>query len=99
MFSPGKDSGTFDYFTEVVLAGDAPRLATPVTTCKHDDVLVQGLSTIPLQSATLAMHTKSDQLRVVPIRRSATNPAVPPSVATVPDHNYPGVLNSVVIIR
>ncbi len=92
LFSPGTDSGTFDYFIEVVMAGDATRLAKTAITSEDDDVLVRGIE----QNARAIGYFgyayyqyNSDQLRVVPIRRSATEQAVLPSVATVTDRSYP----------
>jgi phosphate transport system substrate-binding protein len=46
LFSPGQDSGTFDYFTEAV-NGKAKTSRTDVTASEDDDVLVKGVASNP----------------------------------------------------
>jgi len=44
LFGPGADSGTFDYFTEVIV-GDSGASRGDFTSSENDNVLVQGVST------------------------------------------------------
>jgi phosphate transport system substrate-binding protein len=46
LFSPGKDSGTFDYFNAAI-NGNAKSFRKDVTTSEDDDVLVKGVSQDP----------------------------------------------------
>lgn len=46
LYGPGKDSGTFDYFTEAVM-GEAGSSRTDYTASEDDDVLVEGVSQDP----------------------------------------------------
>ncbi len=43
LYAPGKDSGTFDYFTEAIV-GKAGSSRSDVTASEDDDILVQGVS-------------------------------------------------------
>ncbi|MGL5043028.1 MAG: PstS family phosphate ABC transporter substrate-binding protein [Culicoidibacterales bacterium] len=43
LFGPGKDSGTYDYFKEVILGGDA-EIRTDYTASEDDNVLVMGVA-------------------------------------------------------
>ncbi|MBW4551881.1 MAG: PstS family phosphate ABC transporter substrate-binding protein [Aphanocapsa sp. GSE-SYN-MK-11-07L] len=45
LFGPGKDSGTFDYFTEVIVGGDGSR--TDYVASEDDNTLVQGVGQDP----------------------------------------------------
>lgn len=46
LYAPGRDSGTFDYFTEAIL-GKSGASRNDVTTSENDDVLVAGVSQDP----------------------------------------------------
>jgi phosphate transport system substrate-binding protein len=46
LYAPGRDSGTFDYFTEAVV-GEAGASRHDITTSEDDDVLVRGVSQDP----------------------------------------------------
>jgi ABC-type phosphate transport system substrate-binding protein len=48
LFSPGSDSGTYDYFVEVVLGNDDKKLqASGAQFSENDNVLVQGVEGSP----------------------------------------------------
>jgi phosphate transport system substrate-binding protein len=94
LFSPGIDSGTADFFIERVLANDRARLAKGATTSEDDDVLVRGLvgNKHAIGYFGYAYYRfNAEQLRTVPIKRTATAPAITPSAATAADTSYPFV--------
>jgi phosphate transport system substrate-binding protein len=93
LFGPGVDSGTFDYFTEVV-NGKAKASRGDYTSSEDDNVLVQGVSGDPnaLGYMGLAYYVENkDRMKVVPVDDGdATNGAGPiePSVTTVRGGTY-----------
>jgi phosphate transport system substrate-binding protein len=69
LFGPGVDSGTFDYFTEVIV-GKSGASRGDFTASEDDNVLVQGIATDPLALGFfgLAYYTaNADRLKVVPV--------------------------------
>lgn len=92
LYSPGKDSGTFDYFVQVVLAGDASRLPQSAKTSEDDDVLVKGVEANPNAIGYFGYsyyQFNDDNLRAIPIRRSAQDAPVAPPDTTVEGSQYP----------
>ncbi len=47
LFTPGADSGTYDFFLEAILGKDSKYRTDGVTTSEDDNVLVQGISGTP----------------------------------------------------
>jgi phosphate transport system substrate-binding protein len=87
-FIPGTDSGTFDYFVEVVFDKDKePLLNAPNTQLSEDDnVLVQGVEGSPYAVGFFGYayyEENKDKLNVLAIE------SVAPSAATVEDGSYP----------
>jgi phosphate transport system substrate-binding protein len=87
-FIPGTDSGTFDYFVEVVFEeDDAPILAASNTQLSEDDnVLVQGVLGSPYAVGFFGYAyyaENADTLNVLSID------GVEPTQATVDDNSYP----------
>lgn len=88
LFSPGTDSGTYDYFNEVILEDEA--VAKQATLSEDDNVLVKGV-----QSDKTAMGyfgyayylENKDTLKVVPIVNEAGK-AVEPTNETVESGDY-----------
>ncbi len=69
LFGPGVDSGTFDYFTEVVV-GKAGASRGDFSASEDDNVLVQGVSADPLGLGFFGMayyEENKDRLKLVPI--------------------------------
>lgn len=69
LFSPGVDSGTFDYFTEAIV-GKVDASRKDVVFSEDDDILVQGISQDPnaLGYLGLAYYEKNkDKMKAVPI--------------------------------
>jgi phosphate transport system substrate-binding protein len=89
LYGPGADSGTFDYFTEVVM-GDSGASRGDYTASEDDNVLVQGVaqSENALGYFGYAYYGEnSDRLRAVPI--DGGDGAVAPSTSTVENESYP----------
>lgn len=87
-FSPGADSGTFDYFSEVVL-GDA-QIRKDVTLSEDDNVLVQGVigSKHGIGYFGYAYYAANkDELKAVPIVNSEGKPVLP-SQETIQSGEY-----------
>jgi len=88
LYGPGADSGTFDYFNEVILGDDAsPR--TDFIPSEDDNVLVQGVagSVNALGYFGYAYYVENqDILRVVPI--DGGNGPVEPTIETIADNSY-----------
>lgn len=90
LYGPGKDSGTFDYFTEAVV-GKAKSSRTDFIASEDDHVLVQGVSQ---NNGALGYfgyanyEDNKDKLKAVPIVAKGSTSAVMPSVDTVKDGTY-----------
>lgn len=89
-YSPGTDSGTFDYFKEVVMGKDG-QIRTDISVSEDDNVLVLGVAgdmdAIGFFGIAFYMENQS-RLRSVPVIGSAGTPVMP-SAATVLDETYP----------
>lgn len=88
LYAPGKDSGTYDYFTEAVV-GEAGSSRSDVTESEDDDVLVKGVSQDPnaLGYFGLAYYEqKANDMKAIGI--DSGKGAVLPSVETVEQAQY-----------
>lgn len=87
LFSPGTDSGTFDYFVEVIFDKEpAPMLAANPQLSESDNVLVQGLTGSPYAIGYFGYAyylENEDSLRALPIE------GVTPSATSTEDGSYP----------
>ncbi len=87
-FSPGADSGTFDYFTEEVV-GESGAIRTDITASEDDNVLVTGVagekSAIGFFGYAYYQENK-EELKIVPI--DSGNGKVEPNEQTVMDGTY-----------
>jgi phosphate transport system substrate-binding protein len=90
LFGPGTDSGTFDYFTEVI-NGKAKKSRTDFQASEDDNVLVQGVSGerggMGYFGYSYYVENQS-RLNAVQIRNPKTDQCVSPGVATVHDNTY-----------
>lgn len=84
LFGPGTDSGTFDYFVEVVITpfdGAEAKTRADYTQSEDDHVLVQGVSRTPYGLGYFGLayyETNADKLRAVPIvEKEGAAPVVP----------------------
>lgn len=87
LYGPGPDSGTFDYFNEVILDEAEPR--TDYIPSEDDNVLVQGVAGSPnaLGYFGFAYYVENqDTLRAVPIDNGEG--AIEPSIETIGDGSY-----------
>ncbi|MCC5896005.1 MAG: PstS family phosphate ABC transporter substrate-binding protein [Alkalibacterium sp.] len=88
LFSPGTDSGTYDYFDEIILDGE--QIDREATLSEDDNVLVQGTagSRNALAYFGYAYYAENqDTVKIVPIENSAGE-AVTPDDVTVQDGSY-----------
>ena len=90
VFAPGTDSGTFDYFKEVV-AGKKGAIRSDMSTSENDDVLVNGVAgdknAIGFFGAAYYFQNK-DKLSAVAIINPKTGKAVLPSDKTIESGSY-----------
>lgn len=87
LYGPGADSGTFDYFNEVILGEASPR--TDYNPSEDDNVLVQGVLGSPNALAYFgyAYYVENqDSLRAIPIDNGSG--PVEPTVETIADGSY-----------
>ncbi|NJN15372.1 MAG: PstS family phosphate ABC transporter substrate-binding protein [Oscillochloris sp.] len=92
IFSPGVDSGTFDFFVEEVLDGDSAALENlnGAVLSEDDTELVRGIEENPNAIGYFGYayyEAEGDLLRAVAI--DAGNGAVAPGASTVADSTYP----------
>lgn len=88
LFGPGADSGTFDYFTEVI-NGEAKRSRADYTPSEDDNALVQGVAGDDngLGYFGFAYYEENtDKLKLVPV--DGGNGCVTPSIETIKDGSY-----------
>lgn len=89
MFIPGTNSGTFDYFKEVVVKGE-DAIRDDVSESEDDHVLVTGIEgnrgAIGFFGAAYYFENK-DKLRSVPVVNSAGKP-ISPTAKTIEDGSY-----------
>lgn len=87
-FSPGTDSGTFDYFVEEVLGGEvAPMLdAANLQQSEDDNVLVQGVAGSPYGIGYFGYAFYEENIKSV---RAVPVEGVEPSAATTESGEYP----------
>ncbi len=88
LYGPGADSGTFDYFNEVILGDDvSPR--TDYIPSEDDNVLVQGVLGSPYALGYFGFayyEANADALKAVAI--DSGNGSVAPSTETIADGSY-----------
>jgi phosphate transport system substrate-binding protein len=89
IFSPGTDSGTFDYFKEVV-AGEQGSIRSDMSVSEDDNNLVQGIASTKSAIGFFGCayyFENTDKLRAVPIV-NASGKAVLPDSATIASGDY-----------
>jgi phosphate transport system substrate-binding protein len=90
LFGPGTDSGTFDYFTEVI-SGKSGSSRGDFTASEDDNVLVEGVASSEggLGYFGLAYYEENaDKLKIVPVKDTSGARAVTPSKETVLEGRY-----------
>ncbi len=89
-FAPGTDSGTFDYFKEVV-AGKEGSLRSDMSTSESDNVLVTGVAGSPDAIAFFGAayyEVNKDKVKAVPVVNPETSKAVAPERAAIESGEY-----------
>ncbi|MBM7569655.1 PstS family phosphate ABC transporter substrate-binding protein [Aquibacillus albus] len=89
IYSPGHDSGTFDYFNEVILEENPMKEGENVTLSEDDNLLVQGIQNDPYAIGYFgyAYYAENqDTLKVLGIDEG--NGAIKPSGETIQDGSY-----------
>jgi phosphate transport system substrate-binding protein len=90
LFGPGTDSGTFDYFTEVI-NGKAKASRSDYSASEDDNVLVRGVGGERGGLGYFGFsyyEENQSQLRAVPIRNPKTGQCVAPSAQTAQNGSY-----------
>jgi phosphate transport system substrate-binding protein len=90
LFGPGSDSGTFDYFTEVV-CGKAKQSRGDFTASEDDNTLVQGIAGDKHALGYLPFayfEPNASKMKALKIKKGDEGP-IEPSPATVKDGSYP----------
>ena len=88
LYAPGKDSGTFDYFTEAIV-GEAGASRSDVTSSEDDDVLVEEVSQDPNALGYFGLsyyEQKANDMKAIAV--DSGEGAVLPSVETVEQAQY-----------
>jgi phosphate transport system substrate-binding protein len=88
LYGPGVDSGTFDYFTEVI-NGEEGLSRGDFTPSEDDNVLVQGISGDATATGFMGLayySANADRLKLIPVDGGAG--CISPSEATVNDGTY-----------
>lgn len=92
IYSPGSDSGTYDYFVEVVLGNDDSKLQTSgAQFSENDNVLVQGVEGSPYAIGYFGFayyHEAAGKLRAIPIAKEG-NEYIEPNATSAEDGSYP----------
>lgn len=91
IFSPGADSGTFDYFTEVVNDEAGASRQDGISFSEDDNVLVTGVAGERGAIGYFGyayFEENHDKLKAVPIVNPATGVAVTPSFDSIQDGSY-----------
>jgi phosphate transport system substrate-binding protein len=90
IYAPGTDSGTFDYFKEVV-AGKTGSIRSDMSVSEDDNVLVRGVAgekgAIGFFGCAYYFENK-DKLKVVPIVNPELGKAVTPAPDTIENGSY-----------
>ena len=90
IFAPGTDSGTFDYFLEVV-AGKNGSLRSDMSTSEDDNVLVTGVAGSPTAIGFFGVayyEENKDKLKAVPVVNPESGDAVSPDPQTIENGTY-----------
>jgi len=88
-FTPGTESGTYDYFTEVVLQTDAEQRTKDVQTSADDNQIVTGVEGTPGSLGYVGFafaDAQKDKLKILAV--DGGDGCVKPEIATIADGSY-----------
>ncbi|MAI73138.1 MAG: phosphate-binding protein [Rhodopirellula sp.] len=91
IFAPGTDSGTFDYFKEVVVGKSGGSLRSDMSTSEDDNVLVTGVSGTPNAIGFFGVayyEENKDKLKSIAIVNPKTGDPVSPTATTIENGTY-----------
>ena len=91
IFAPGTDSGTFDYFKEVVVGKSGGSLRSDMSTSEDDNVLVTGVSGTPNAIGFFGVayyEENKDKLKSIAVVNPKTGDAVSPTATTIENGTY-----------
>ena len=91
IYAPGTDSGTFDYFKEVVVGKTGASLRSDMSTSEDDNVLVTGVSGTPNSVGFFGVayyEENKDKLKSIAIVNPKTGDAVSPTPETIENGTY-----------
>ena len=91
IFAPGTDSGTFDYFKEVVVGKSETSLRADMSTSEDDNVLVTGVSGSPNAIGFFGVayyEENKNKLKSVAVVNPSTGDKVLPESKTIEDGSY-----------
>ena len=91
IFAPGTDSGTFDYFKEVVVGKSEGSLRADMSTSEDDNVLVTGVSGSPNAIGFFGVayyEENKDKLKSVAVVNPKLGKPVSPTPTTIEDGSY-----------
>ncbi len=91
IFAPGTDSGTFDYFKEVVVGKSGSSLRSDMSTSEDDNVLVTGVSGTPNSIGFFGVayyEENKDKLKSIAIVNPKTGDSVSPTPKTIENGTY-----------
>lgn len=91
LFIPGTDSGTFDYFKEVVAGKEGSIRSEGVSTDENDNTLVGSIAAEPNALGFFGAayyFTNRDRVRAVPIVNPKSSEAVEPTPETIENGSY-----------
>lgn len=94
LYGPGTDSGTFDYFVEVIITpfdGAESKGRSDYTPSEDDNVIVRGIASSPYALGYFGLayvHENQAQVKAIPIDEGKGKGPVPPSGETVAAGDY-----------
>lgn len=95
---PGEESGTYDSFVELVIAGIAEERGQEAftrpdyTSSANDNVIVEGISSNPTSLGWVGLafaEENADVVREIPVSKDPNGACVEPNAETVSDGSYP----------
>ena len=90
IYSPGQDSGTYDYFVEAIIGKNA-RVRNGATFSEDDNVLVTGVSSSNFAIGFFGLayyEANKEKLKLIPIINPKTKEIITPNIETVRNGSY-----------